>query len=62
MQLKLFERRLAERDALEAEINAWLAVNPKLVAIQRDFSVYANHTTREDHLLVLLWHEPKSAF
>jgi hypothetical protein len=46
---------------LEADINQWLAANPKLVTIQRDFHVYHNHTTREESVLVAMWYEPKSS-
>ena len=61
MQLKLFDRRLTDLARLEADINQWLAANPKLVTIQRDFHVYSNQTTREEHVLVALWYEPKSS-
>lgn len=61
MQLKLFDRKLAEIAQLEADINRWLAANPKLVTIQRDFHVYHNHTTREESVLVAMWYEPKSS-
>lgn len=60
MQLKLFDRKLSELTQLEADINHWLAANPKLVTIQRDFHVYHNHTTGEECILVALWHEPKT--
>lgn len=60
MQLKLFDQKLSELAQLEADINQWLAANPKLVTIQRDFHVYHNHTTREECIMVALWHEPKT--
>ncbi len=60
MQLRLFDRKLADLAQLEEDINQWLAANPKLVTIQRDFHVYHNHTTREESVLVALWYEPKS--
>ena len=60
MQLKLFDRKLADLARLEADINQWLAANPKLVTIQRDFHVYHNHTTREESVMVALWYEPKT--
>lgn len=60
MQIKLFEKKLVDLSHLEAEINQWLAANPKLVTIQRDVHVYHNHTTREESLLVAMWYEPKS--
>ena len=62
MQLKLFERKLADLARLEADINQWLAANPKLVTIQRDFHVYHNHATGEESVLVALWNEPKTGF
>ncbi len=60
MQLKLFDRKLVDLGPLEADINQWLAANPKLVTIQRDFHVYHNHTTGEESILVAMWYEPKS--
>ncbi len=60
MQIKLFDKKLVDLAHLEAEINQWLAANPKLVTIQRDFHVYHNHTTEEESLLVAMWYEPKS--
>ncbi len=48
MQIKLFDKKLVDLAHLEAEINQWLAANPKLVTIQRDFHVYHNQTTREE--------------
>jgi hypothetical protein len=36
LQVKLFSRSLSELAGLEAEVNQWLAANPKLIAIQRD--------------------------
>jgi hypothetical protein len=60
VQLKLFERQLADLARLEEDINQWLAANPKLVTIQRDFHVYHNHTTGEESVLVALWNEPKT--
>ena len=60
MQLKLFEKKLADLAHLEADINQWLAANPKFVTIQRDFHIYHNHTTREESVLVAMWYEPKS--
>ena len=61
MQLKLFDKKLADLVRLEADINTWLAANPKLVTIQRDFHVYHNHTTSEESVLVAMWYEPKSS-
>lgn len=61
MQLKLFDKKLVDLARLEAEINEWLAANPKLVTIQRDFHVYHNHTTREVSVMIALWYEPKSS-
>ena len=61
MQLKLFDKKLVDLAHLEADINTWLAANPKLVTIQRDFRVYRNHTTSEESVLVALWYEPKSS-
>ena len=61
MQLKLFDKKLADLAQLEADINKWLAANPKLVTIQRDFHVYHNHTTSEESVLVAMWYEPKSS-
>ena len=60
MQLKLFEKKLADLARLEADINQWLAANPKLITIQRDFHVYHNHTTGEECVMVALWYEPKT--
>jgi len=60
VQLKLFERKLADLARLEADINQWLAASPKLVTIQRDFHVYHNHATGEESVLVALWNEPKT--
>jgi hypothetical protein len=60
VQIKLFDKKLVDLAHLEAEINHWLAANPKLVTIQRDFHVYHNHTTREESVLVAMWYEPKS--
>lgn len=60
MQLKLFDRKLSEIAQLEADINRWLAANPKLVTIQRDFHVYHNHATKEEGLMVALWYESKT--
>lgn len=54
MQLKLFDRKLSDLAHLEADINQWLAANPKLVTIQRDFHVYHNHTTREEYVMIAL--------
>ncbi|HSB72548.1 MAG TPA: hypothetical protein VLT62_24740 [Candidatus Methylomirabilis sp.] len=62
MQIKLFEATLSDLDRLEGEINRWLAANPKLVTIQRDFHIYHNHNTPEERVLVALWYEPKSSF
>jgi len=62
VQLKLFDRKLVDLAHLEADINQWLAANPKLVTIQRDFHVYHNHTTREECIMVALWYEPKTGF
>jgi hypothetical protein len=61
VQLKLFDKKLADLPHLEADINKWLAANPKLVTIQRDFHVYHNHTTSEESVLVAMWYEPKSS-
>jgi hypothetical protein len=62
VQLKLFDRKLSDLPHLEADINQWLAANPKLVTIQRDFHMYHNHTTREEYVMVALWYEPKTGF
>ena len=62
MQLKLFDKKLSDLARLEADINQWLAANPKLVTIQRDFHVYHNHATRDESVLVALWFEPKTGF
>lgn len=62
MQLKLFDGKLSDVAHLEADINQWLAANPKLITIQRDFHVYHNHTTREECIMVALWYEPKTGF
>ncbi len=62
MQAKLFCGRLTDLSALEADINHWLAANPKLVTIQRDVCVYHNHVTGDEHVLIALWYEPKSSF
>ncbi len=61
MQIKLFDTKLVDLAHLEADINQWLAANPKLVTIQRDFHIYHNHTTREESVLVAMWYEPKSS-
>jgi hypothetical protein len=60
VQLKLFDRKLSDLARLETDINQWLAANPKLVTIQRDFHVYHNHTTREEGIMVALWYEPRT--
>jgi hypothetical protein len=60
VQLKLFDRKLVDLAHLEADINQWLAANPKFVTIQRDFHVYHSQTTREESVLVALWYEPRS--
>jgi hypothetical protein len=62
VQIKLFDAKLSDLTRLEAEVNQWLAANPKLVTIQRDFHVYHNHTTSEERVMVALWYEPKSSF
>jgi hypothetical protein len=62
MQIRLFWGKLSDLPTLEADINHWLADNPKLVTIQRDVSVYHNHATGDEQVLVALWHEPKSSF
>jgi hypothetical protein len=62
VQVKLFLRKLVDLPHLETEINQWLAANPKVVAIQRDLSVYHSQATKEEHILVALWVEPKSSF
>jgi len=62
MQTKLFWGSLSDLPALEADINSWLAANPKLVTIQRDVSVYHNHATGDEQALIALWYEPKSSF
>jgi hypothetical protein len=61
MHIKLFDKPVADLPQLEAEINHWLAANPKLVAIQRDIHVYHSHAAGEERTLVALWHEPKSS-
>jgi hypothetical protein len=60
VQLKLFDRRLAEIGQLEADINQWLSASPKSIAIQRDIHVYHDHAKREEGALVALWYETKS--
>lgn len=62
MQIKLFDVQLSDLARLEGEINQWLAANPKLVTIQRDFHVYHSHTSSEERVMVALWFEPKSSF
>ena len=62
MQIKLFDVKLSELTRLEADINQWLAANPKLVTIQRDFHVYHSHGTSEERVMVALWYEPRSSF
>jgi len=62
VQIKLFDRKRSELAQLEVEINQWLAANPKLVTIQRDFHVYHDHGTKEECVLVALCYEPKSTF
>ncbi len=62
MQIKLFRGRLADLSALESDMNQWLATNPKVISIQRDLSVYHDHTTGEEQVLIALWCEPKSSF
>ncbi len=62
MQIKLFDVKLSELSRLEADINQWLAANPKLVTIQRDFHVYHSHGTSEERVMVALWYEPRSSF
>jgi len=60
VQLKLFDRKLADLGQLEADINQWLSTNPKSITIQRDIHVYHNHATREEGALIALWYETKS--
>ncbi len=62
MQIKLFDVKLSELTQLEADINQWLAANPKLITIQRDFHVYHSHGTTEERVMVALWYEPRSSF
>ncbi|HSB79399.1 MAG TPA: hypothetical protein VLM91_11445 [Candidatus Methylomirabilis sp.] len=62
MQIKLFDVKLSELTRLETDINQWLAANPKLVTIQRDFHVYHSHGTSEERVMVALWYEPRSSF
>ena len=62
MQIKLFDVQLSDLARLEGEINQWLAANPKLVTIQRDFHVYHSHGASEERVMVALWYEPKSTF
>jgi hypothetical protein len=62
VQIKLFDVKLSELIRLEGDINQWLAANPKLVTIQRDFHVYHSHGTSEERVMVALWYEPRSSF
>jgi hypothetical protein len=62
VQIKLFDVKLSELTRLEADINQWLAANPKLVTIQRDFHVYHSHGSSEERVMVALWYEPRSSF
>ena len=43
MQVKLFAHPLADLSGLEANVNQWLAANPKLISIQRESAVYHDH-------------------
>jgi hypothetical protein len=61
MQVKLFSKSLADLAGLEAEVNQWLAANPKLITIQRDSAVYHDHATGGDGVLLTLWYEPKGS-
>ena len=60
MQLKLFCGPVANLAGLEAEVNQWLAANPKFLTFQRDSAVYHDHATGGEGVLLTLWHEPKS--
>ena len=61
MQVKLFSKPLAALVDLEAEVNHWLATNPKLITIQREIAVYHDHATSGGAVLVTLWYEPKGS-
>jgi hypothetical protein len=61
MQVKLFSRSLADLAGLEAEVNQWLAANPKLITIQRESAAYHDHATGGDGVLLTLWYEPKGS-
>jgi hypothetical protein len=61
MQVKLFSGPLADLANLEAEVNRWLAANPKLITIQRDADVYHEHATGKEGVLLILWYEPKGS-
>ncbi len=59
MQVKLFRQPVSQLPALESEVNAWLAANPKLIPIQRETSVSPDRQTGEEHVLVSVWYEAK---
>ena len=61
MQVKLFRQPASRLAALESEVNAWLAANPKVIPIQREASVFHDHQTDEEHVLVAVWYEPKGS-
>lgn len=61
MQVKLFSRPLTDLADLEAEVNRWLAANPKLITIQRDAEVYLDHASGKEGVLLMLWYEPKGS-
>jgi hypothetical protein len=59
MQVKLFAHPLVDLGSLEANVNQWLAANPKLISIQRESAVYHDHATGGEGILLTLWYEPK---
>ncbi len=61
MQVKLFSGPLADLARLEAEVNQWLAANPKLITIQRECVVYHDHSAGAEGVLLTLWYEPKGS-
>ena len=61
MQVKLFSKPLADLAGLEADLNQWLAANPKLITIQRESAVYHDHAKGGEGVVVTLWYEPKGS-
>ena len=61
MQVKLFAGALSDLGGVEAQVNQWLAANPKLVTIQREISVYHDHAGGGEGILITLWYEPKGS-